>query len=107
MSPSLIGEKQTRSRHHAALPTLRWCVPATLLLLFAVQSLWFIGTQSLVFDEPGHIFAGLEAWQHGRFDTWVDHPPLGRYWLTLPLVRTHVAMVQESPNDRNYHVKRM
>jgi hypothetical protein len=31
-----------------------------------VQSFWFIGTQSLTYDEPGHIFAGLEAWRHGR-----------------------------------------
>ncbi len=66
-----------------------------LLLLFAGQSLWFIGTQSLTYDEPGHIFAGLEAWQHGRFEMWVDQPPLARYWLTLPLARAHVEIVQE------------
>ncbi|MBV9609051.1 MAG: hypothetical protein JO187_05790, partial [Acidobacteria bacterium] len=43
------------------------CVPALLLVLFAAQSLWFIPTQSLTYDEVGHIYAGLDAWQHGRF----------------------------------------
>jgi len=65
-----------------------------------VQSFWFIGTQSLAYDEPGHIFAGLEAWQHGRLQMWIDHPPLGRYWLTLPLARAHVQIGEESPYDR-------
>ncbi len=67
-----------------------WWIPALLLVIFAAQSLWFIATQSLTYDEVGHIYAGLDAWQHGRFATWVDHPPLGRYWLTLPLARGSV-----------------
>ena len=62
----------------------RWWIPALLLALFVLQSLWFIKTQSLTYDEPGHIIAGLEAWQHGRFEMWTDHPPLGRFWLMLP-----------------------
>ncbi len=60
-------------------------LPALLLALFAAQSLWFIKTQSLTYDEPAHIIAGVEAWQQGRFEHWNDHPPLGRLWLTLPL----------------------
>lgn len=80
----------------------RW-IPVLLLALFAVQSLCFIGTQSLTYDEPGHIFAGLDAWRHGRFEMWIDHPPLGRFWLTLPLARAQVEIVQESP-DRRYRV---
>ncbi len=67
----------------------RLWIPATLLALFAAQSLWFIGTQSLTYDEPAHIIAGVEAWQQGRFEHWNDHPPLGRLWLTLPLARAH------------------
>ncbi len=78
----------------------RGCIPALLLVLFVVQSLWFIGTQSFTWDEPGHIFAGLEAWQHGRFQWCIDHPPLGRYWLTLPLARAPVQIGEESPYDR-------
>ena len=64
-------------------------VPVFLLALFAMQSLWFIQTQSLTYDEPAHIIAGIDAWQHGRFEKWNDHPPLGRLWLTLPLARVH------------------
>jgi len=73
----------------------RWWIPALLLALFASQSLWFVGTQSLTYDEPGHIIAGLDAWQHGRFQMWTDHPPLGRLWLMLPLARAHVEITQE------------
>lgn len=52
-----------------------------------MQSFWFIQTQSLTYDEPAHIIAGIDAWRHGRFEHWNDHPPLGRLWLTLPLSR--------------------
>ncbi len=62
-------------------------IPFVLLSVFALQSLWFIQTQSLTYDEPAHIIAGIDAWRHGRFEHWNDHPPLGRLWLTLPLVR--------------------
>jgi len=68
---------------------------AILLALFALQSLWFIRTQSLTYDEPGHIKAGVQAWQQGRFEIWTDHPPLGRMWLTLPLARTQVEIASE------------
>jgi hypothetical protein len=84
----------------------RWWIPAALLALFALQSLWFIGTQSLTYDEPGHIIAGLEAWQHGRFQMWTDHPPLGRFWLTLPIARAHVEIAQEQL-PRGYRVTAM
>ncbi len=85
---------------------VRWWIPTALLLLFIVQSLWFVGTQSLTYDEPGHILAGLEAWQHGRFQMWTDHPPLGRFWLTLPLARTRVEIAQEQL-PRGYRVTAM
>ena len=82
---------------------LRWWIPALLLALFALQSQWFIKTQSLTYDEPGHIIAGLETWQHGRFQMWTDHPPLGRYWLTLPIAWSHVEITQQAL-ARGYYV---
>ncbi len=81
-------------------------IPAALLALFALQSLWLVGTQSLTYDEPGHIIAGLEAWQHGRFQMWTDHPPLGRYWLTLPIAGAHVEITHEQL-PRGYRVTAM
>ncbi len=60
-------------------------VPFVLLAIFAMQSFWFINTQSMTYDEPAHIIAGVDAWRHGRFEHWNDHPPLGRLWLTLPI----------------------
>jgi hypothetical protein len=71
-----------------------------------VQSLWFIGTQSLTYDEPGHIIAGLDAWHHGRFQMWTDHPPLGRFWLTLPVIAARVEIASEAL-PRGYHVTAM
>jgi len=85
---------------------IRWWIPAALLLVFTLQSLWFIGTQSLTYDEPGHILAGLEAWQHGRFQMWTDHPPLGRFWLTLPIAFANVEIAQEQL-PRGYRVTAM
>lgn len=63
-----------------------WVFPAVLLLLFAVQCVWFIRTQSLTFDEPVHIAEGLDAWRNGRFEQYNDHPPLARLLCTLPLL---------------------
>lgn len=100
LSPAAV-EKDVAPRLGA-----RWLIPALLLALFALQSLWFIKTQSLTYDEPGHIIAGLEAWQHGRFEMWTDHPPLGRFWLMLPIARADVAITQE-PLARGYRVTAM
>ena len=87
-------------------PQTRWWIPSVLLGLFALQSLWFIGTQSLTYDEPGHIVAGLEAWQQGRFQMWTDHPTLGRFWLTLSVAGSHVEIAQEQL-PRGYRVTAM
>ena len=65
----------------------RTAIPFVLLAVFALQSFWFIRTQSLTYDEPAHIIAGVDAWRHGRFEVWNDHPPLGRLWLTLAMMR--------------------
>jgi hypothetical protein len=61
-------------------------LPAFLLLLYVAQCAWFIGTQSLTNDEPLHIIAGLDAWRHGRFERWNDHPPMVYLLLTIPLL---------------------
>lgn len=77
----------------------RTAIPFVLLSVFAVQSLWFIQTQSLTYDEPAHIIAGIDAWRHGRFEHWNDHPPLGRLWLTLPLARADTQFVWEKQHN--------
>jgi hypothetical protein len=82
-SPS--KSKTIMARRRSLSP--RTAIPFVLLSVFAMQSLWFIQTQSLTYDEPAHIIAGIDAWRHGRFEHWNDHPPLGRLWLTLPLAR--------------------
>jgi hypothetical protein len=73
----------------------RTAIPFVLLSVFVMQSLWFIQTQSLTYDEPAHIIAGVDAWRHGRFELWNDHPPLGRLWLTLPLARADSQFIWE------------
>jgi Dolichyl-phosphate-mannose-protein mannosyltransferase len=75
--PSLLARKRKLRARNA--------VPFVLLAVFTMQSFWFINTQSMTYDEPAHIIAGVDAWRHGRFEHWNDHPPLGRLWLTLPI----------------------
>jgi len=71
-----------------------------------MQSFWFIQTQSLTYDEPAHIIAGVDAWRHGRFELWNDHPPLGRLWLTLPIRNLDSQFVwRQMPNG--YRVESM
>ena len=81
-------------------------IPCTLLALFALQSLWFIRTQSLTYDEPTHIIAGSDAWHMGKFERWNDHPPLGRLWLTLPIAGTPLDTTVQF-TDRDFLVTRM
>jgi len=81
-------------------------LPGFLLALFAIQSLWFIQTQSLTYDEPAHIVAGSEAWRMGKFDRWNDHPPLGRLWLTLPIAATPLDYVVQF-TDRDFLFTRL
>ena len=78
--PALPVESHPRERR-------RWrlLIPATLLLIYALQCFWFIRTQSLTVDEPGHIAAGLAMWRHGRFVMLNDQPPLARLIFTAPL----------------------
>ncbi len=81
-------------------------IPCFLLALFALQSLWFIKTQSLTYDEPAHIIAGSEAWRMGKFERWNDHPPLGRLWLTLPIAATPLD-ADVHFTDRDFLVTRL
>src|SRR5438552_641779 len=60
-------------------------MPVVLCTCFMAQCLWFVGTQSLTYDEPVHVIAGLDAWHHGRFDRWNDQPPLARLLVTAPI----------------------
>jgi 4-amino-4-deoxy-L-arabinose transferase-like glycosyltransferase len=64
----------------------RRAIPAILLTIYIAQCLWFIRTQSLTYDEPQHIALGLEAWRDGRFQKFIQTPPLARLWCTLPLL---------------------
>src|SRR5207247_199341 len=60
--------------------------PLVLSAIYAAQCLWFVGTQSLTYDEPTHVIAGLDAWRYHRFEQWNDQPPLARLLLTIPLL---------------------
>lgn len=70
----------------------RLLLPGALLLLFAAQCFWFIGTQSLTADEPMHLVAGVEAWRYGCFRCFHDSPPLARLAFGLPLLAANTKM---------------
>src|SRR5262245_40403203 len=63
----------------------RVMIPVACCAFFVAQCFWCIGSQSLTYDEPVHVIAGLEAWDHGTFDRWNDQPPLARLLLTAPI----------------------
>jgi 4-amino-4-deoxy-L-arabinose transferase-like glycosyltransferase len=88
-------DPQVQSQNPARASVSRNLIPGALLLLFALQSVWFMRSQSLTYDEPLHIIAGYDAW-HGRFGRWNDHPPLGRMWLTVLLARTPIKFAEQS-----------
>jgi hypothetical protein len=71
-----------------------------------------MATQSLTFDEPAHIAAGLDAWHHQRYEHWNDQPPLARLLLTIPLLpggdRWHIeshGLIQPSPEQFAWHTR--
>lgn len=85
---------------------LRWLVPCLLLMAYVLECAWFIRTQSLTYDEPPHIRAGLEAWRNHRFEVWNDHPPFARLLCTLPLTDDRWQIDVESDPHGGWHVPR-
>jgi hypothetical protein len=85
----------------------KWLVPSILLLVYIVHCAWFIRTQSLTYDEPPHIRAGMEAWRDHRFEVWNDHPPLARLLCTLPLIDGRWQIDVESDANGGWHVPRV
>jgi hypothetical protein len=79
------GSHHTKSGSDRRVNFWGTIVPLGLLMLYAAQCAWFIRTQSLTYDEPVHIAEGLDAWRNGRFQDFIDHPPLARLWCTLPI----------------------
>jgi hypothetical protein len=65
---------------------LRFALPTFLLLIYFAQCVWFARTQSFTFDEPLHLTTGLHNWRYGRFDFFLEHPPLGHLLPTLVLL---------------------
>jgi len=89
------------TRPNSKMP--RWMVPAVLLLVYAAQCAWFIGAQSLTYDEPVHIAEGLDAWRNGRFQQYNDHPPLARLLCTLPLLKPR-WQVEVEPLPQSFRI---
>src|SRR5216683_6527247 len=81
----------------------RWIVPGILLLVYWLQCAWFIGTQSLTYDEPVHVAEGLDAWRNGRFQQYNDHPPLARLLCTLPLLKPR-WQVEVEPLPQSFRI---
>lgn len=97
-----------------------WIIPSVLGLLYLMQCAWFLRTQSLTYDEPAHIAEGLDAWRHGRFQQYNDHPPFARLWCALPLLSEkwqlevqqlenglHVSSVTPAPESLAWRARSM
>lgn len=77
----------------------QWIIPVLLCVIYVAECAWFLRSQSLTFDEPVHVAAGLEAWREGRFARWNDHPPLQRLLCTLPLLSSKYQITVEGQPD--------
>lgn len=92
----VANDSGARGKKNSRAP---WVIPVLLCVIYAGECAWFIRMQSLTFDEPVHVTAGLEAWREGRFARWNDHPPLQRLLCTLPLLSSKYQIVVEGQPD--------
>jgi hypothetical protein len=76
-------------------------------LIYLLQCIAFIQTQSFTFDEPVHIAEGLNAWRNHSFTMWNDHPPLARLWSTLPLLNRRWQMDVAPLSNGGWQVARI
>src|SRR5262252_3919181 len=104
-APEIVKEDELRETPMRGLRA-RAIVPLALLLVYVLQCAWFIRTQSLTYDEPVHIAEGLDAWRHGRFEQYNDHPPLARLLCALPLLNAkwQIDLEQLPEGFRVHHV---
>jgi hypothetical protein len=59
---------------------------AIVLTIHAIMLAWSAYRHSPVFDEWGHLPAGVSHWKHGRYDLYRVNPPLVRMVAALPLL---------------------
>ena len=67
-------------------PRLHYAAVTLLLVFTAVRAISSLVGDSVTFDEPFHLAAGVNAWRNGDYRISPDHPPLGRMWAILPLL---------------------
>ncbi len=105
---ALEAENRRRPGGNFLKPARRagWLLPLLLCLVYVAECAWFIRTQSLTYDEPVHIAEGLDAWRHGRFQQYNDHPPLARLLCTLPLISEKWRVEAQQLPD-GFHVTRV
>src|SRR5688500_20243010 len=63
----------------------------SLLLVFALQLVYFAFATSATVDEPVHLLAGYRHWQCGDFGINPEHPPLLKLIAAAPLMFRNVA----------------
>ncbi len=83
--PDLSAE--TTVRHRA------WIAVAVLLVLYAVQALWFSRVKGSSFDEGEELFTGYNIWLRGDFRMEGANGDFVKRWATLPLLVTRPHMV--------------
>ncbi len=76
----------------------------SIFLLHALLLLRISEVNAPVFDEIGHLPAGLSHWRTGRFDLYRVNPPLMRMLTSLPLLflcpKEVLIAVEDGPYDR-------
>ena len=66
-----------------------------IVLWYVFATLYSARIYSPVYDEPGHLAAGLGIWQQGRFDLYAVNPPLS-HWVSGALASLSSAKLSEA-----------
>jgi 4-amino-4-deoxy-L-arabinose transferase-like glycosyltransferase len=70
-----------------------WSAVACLLIIYAVQALWFSRVKGAAFDESEQLFAGYNIWLRSDFRMEGANGDFVKRWATLPFLFTRPRMV--------------
>ncbi len=106
MATASSDEGKTRSLHGRCVYSgskspgiIKWLVAVVLAVHLGLLG-WAASRHSPVWDEAGHLVAGISHWEHGRFDLYRVNPPLVRMVATVPVVLAHPRSCWRLYDDR-------
>lgn len=76
---------------------------AMLVVFFVVRAVHTAWSTSATFDEPQYIFSGYAYFVEGRFDRNIEHPPLAKELVALPMLVLRPRFSPDAEAMRSHH----